>query len=223
GGGGGGGGASVLFVRESKLMEALRSALPDDVTFIEAHLEDVAWGEGSAEGGNDRTVAVEGSNTPSSSSKNNDSEDGSRWTAEFDLMVGADGSESAVRDRVASMGEKGDGAAPSDKRDGRELSGPAKTTGASEEIDAAIELASPKRRGYTVYRGVVCSSGSPSSAAAGAGPANDTAADLAGQGDGGHDEAGWGLASFQTWGPGLRFASVPLAGSERMWFATVAD
>ncbi|CAN0510872.1 unnamed protein product, partial [Ectocarpus sp. 12 AP-2014] len=29
--------------------------------------------------------------------------------------------------------------------------------------------------------------------------------------------------SFQTWGPGLRFASVPLAGDERMWFATVED
>ena len=53
---------------------------------------------------------------------------------------------------------------------------------------AAAAAADPQRRGYHVYRGV-CSAG---------------------------DGEGWGLESFQTWGPGLRFAPVPLAGRERV-------
>ncbi|CAN0492570.1 unnamed protein product [Laminaria digitata] len=68
-----------------------------------------------------------------------------------------------------------------------------------------------ERRGYVVYRGV-CT-------------ANSVAVATAGEGGGGvrKREGGGsrllgelGLDSFQTWGPGLRFASVPLAGEERV-------
>ena len=58
--------------------------------------------------------------------------------------------------------------------------------------------ATPERRGYVVYRGVCAGS----------------AVGCEGR-EGGAQEQ-WGSESFQTWGPGLRFASVPLAGDERV-------
>lgn len=212
----------------------MRSALPDDVTFIDAQLEDVAFGEDPPDGGNDRTGVVGGpregfasgagrggARTDGGAADSNGG-DSRGWRAHFDLLVGADGSDSSVRDRVvlmslesetAAVGEGstlrkgGGGAPPPEKGERRELSDPAKLMEARE----GIELASPQRRGYTVFRGVVCSSEDPSSAD---GPAS--AVDRDGQDGEGDDGAEWGLQSFQTWGPGLRFASVPLAGNERV-------
>ncbi len=93
-----------------------------------------------------------------------------RWSADFDLLVGADGRDSLVR-REALLASREE----TDDADG---------------ADAAA-VAAPQRRGYHVYRGVCC-------------------------GSAGDEEGEWGLDSFQTWGPGLRFASVPLAGDERV-------
>lgn len=105
------------------------------------------------------------------------------WTAGFDLLVGADGPDSFVRNEAML-----------------------RWLGA----EAAGEAA-PRRRGYVVYRGVC--GGSESSAAAEAG----------GGGEERRGEEGWGLESFQTWGPGLRFASVPLAGDERVRSDTITN
>lgn len=71
--------------------------------------------------------------------------------------------------------------------------------------------ADPERRGYVVYRGVCTEGGAVAGAALG-GVGSGAAGN---QGESSwHDE--WGLESFQTWGSGLRFASVPLAGPERV-------
>ncbi|CAM9460870.1 unnamed protein product, partial [Pylaiella littoralis] len=133
GGGGGGAGdnsASVLFVRESKLIEALQSALPDNTRFVQARVEDIARASGSGKGGGvcsgrgtaagrfcaaaaaTTSIGPAGSRTGSSSSsssgidKGGDS-GGGRWTQEFDLLVGADGPESFVRDMVMVMSSPG--------------------------------------------------------------------------------------------------------------------
>lgn len=58
--------------------------------------------------------------------------------------------------------------------------------------------AEPVRRGYVVYRGVCAA-------------------------EGGAAGAGWDLESFQTWGAGKRFASVPLAGAERVSAAAFVE
>ncbi|CAM9208315.1 unnamed protein product [Ectocarpus sp. 4 AP-2014] len=203
GGGGEGGSASVLFVRESKLMEALRSALPADTKFVVGDVEDINWGRGARN--DDAGVAGKSRGTVSGRFCAAGAGDGG-WEADFDLLVGADGRQSFVRDRVvlapeagATDGRRGDA--------GRSVA----STGAVGRSEAAA--AGPRRRGYTVYRGV-CSSSSSSSSSSRRSPEGASRMD---------EEGGWGLASFQTWGPGLRFASVPLAGDARMWFATVED
>lgn len=56
-----------------------------------------------------------------------------------------------------------------------------------------------------MYRGV-CTESAAKEAFAGAGDV----------GEAGEGWVPWGTDSFQTWGPGLRFASVPLAGEERV-------
>lgn len=221
--------------------QALYSAVPDSVTFIEAHVEDIALGTNHPDGaGKDRTGAAQGTrrgtafgtvrqddaqrenNTADRNTTTNN--EGGSWQAEFDLLVGADGSDSSVRHRVMQMSLESETTAPGGREeqstgrggeasgsgDGGQSSPPAMMTG---ERDATVELASPKRRGYTVYRGVVSKGGGSSSSGA---KDADADADIAGQGEGGGDEMGWGLESFQTWGPGLRFASVPLAGDERV-------
>ncbi|CAM9843114.1 unnamed protein product [Ectocarpus sp. 6 AP-2014] len=199
GGEGRGGGASVLFVRESKLMEALRSALPADTKFVEGDVEDIKWGCGASN--DDAGVAGKNRGTVSGRFCAAGAGDGG-WEADFDLLVGADGPQSFVRDRVVSAAEAG----ATDGRRG-DAGRSVASTGAAGGSEAAV--AGPRRRGYTVYRGV-CSSSSSSSSR----PLPEGAPWI-------DEEGGWGLASFQTWGPGLRFASVPLAGDERMWFATV--
>eukprot|EP00752_Nemacystus_decipiens_P002018 g1936.t1 len=200
-----GSGASVLFVRESKLIEALQSAVPENVTFLTADVEDISWGSGGCDngkgggatthgerrgkgvgGGNGRGTAsgrIHGGGGDESGAAGDNPAATLRWTAEFELLVGADGPDSFVRNEamIASLGAR-----------------------------AAAEAA-PQRRGYAVYRGVCRHGGGRSDADVEAGGGED------------RKEGGWGLESFQTWGPGLRFASVPLAGDERMWFATVAD
>ncbi|CAM9354549.1 unnamed protein product [Ectocarpus sp. 13 AM-2016] len=198
--GAGGGGASVLFVRESKLMEALRSALPADTKFVEGDVEDINWGQGASN--DDVGVAGKSRGTVSGRFCAAGAGDGG-WEADFDLLVGADGPQSFVRNRVVLAAEAG---ATGGRRGGagRSVAG----TGAVAGSEAAA--AGPRRRGYTVYRGVCSSSGSSSRRSPEGAPRIN-------------EEGGWGLASFQTWGPGLRFASVPLAGDERMWFATVED
>ncbi|CAM9655686.1 unnamed protein product, partial [Ectocarpus sp. 8 AP-2014] len=195
---GGGGGASVLFVRESKLMEALRSALPADTKFVDCDVEDIKWRCGASN--DDAGVAGKSQGTVSGRFCAAGAGDGG-WEADFDLLVGADGPQSFVRDRVVLAAEAG---ATGGRRGdaGRSVA----STGAVGGSEAAA--AGPRRRGYTVYRGV-CSSSSSRRSPEGASRIDE--------------KGGWGLASFQTWGPGLRFASVPLAGDERTWFATVED
>lgn len=107
----------------------------------------------------------------------------------FDLIVGADGADSFVRRETLGCG-------------GREKN----------------SVTMPERRGYVVYRGV-CSL----SAATEEAPEHGFAARASGGGGGDEVQLGgrrsrehWGLESFQTWGPGLRFASVPLARDERV-------
>lgn len=63
-----------------------------------------------------------------------------------------------------------------------------------------------ERRGYVVYRGVCAAVLASTSSAA-----VDVAA-----AEGSERERDWCLESFQTWGSGLRFASVPLAGDKRV-------
>ncbi|CAM9440378.1 unnamed protein product [Ascophyllum nodosum] len=172
-----GSGASVLFVRESKLMEALRSTLSGNAEIIEATVEGLRWEEGRGGGSGVAAHLSPPSPKPSASTLEgvgSEFKPGFRWTGAFDLVVGADGADSFVRRvTVGGGGDDGD--------------------------------ATPERRGYVVYRGVCAGS----------------AVGCEGR-EGGAQEQ-WGSESFQTWGPGLRFASVPLAGDERMWFATVAD
>lgn len=171
--------------------------MPEDTKFIRADVEDISWGSrgcDNATGGDAYTSKTEervsgggtgggGKGRGTASGRLWGDGDGNggdsptstpRWREGFDLLVGADGPDSFVRNETmsASLGAEAAGAA------------------------------APQRRGYVVYRGV-CSSGSGGSAASGAVEA-------------GGEEGGWGLDSFQTWGPGLRFASVPLAGDERV-------
>lgn len=195
--------------------------MPEDATFVSADVEDISWGGGGGGGDPDNgtggTGGTGGGDTDARGGKEGvvggvvgrggaafgrlcgggtssiceGDGDGaaastSRWAARFDLLVGADGPQSFVRNEamLASLGAEAAGAA------------------------------APGRRGYVVYRGV-CSSRRRSSAVAAA------AAAAGGQGEGGGQE-GWGLESFQTWGPGLRFASVPLAGDERVRWTRLA-
>ncbi|CAM9951535.1 unnamed protein product [Ectocarpus sp. 12 AP-2014] len=197
--GAGGGGASVLFVRESKLMEALRSVLPADTKFVEGDAEDINWGCGASN--DDAGVAGKSRGTVSGRFCAAGAGDGG-WEADFDLLVGADGPQSFVRDRVVLAAEAG-------ATGGRRGDAGCSVAGTGAVAGSEAAAAGPRRRGYTVYRGV-CSSSSSSRRSSEGAPRID-------------EEGGWGLASFQTWGPGLRFASVPLAGDERMWFATVED
>ncbi|CAN0143679.1 unnamed protein product [Ectocarpus fasciculatus] len=199
---GGGGGASVLFVRESKLMEALRSALPADTKFIEGDVEGINWGCDASNDDGGGVAGMSGGIVSGRFCAAGASDGG--WEAGFDLLVGADGPQSFVRDRVMLAAEAG--ATSGGRGDaGHDVVAATGAVGGSEAAAAA-----PRRRGYAVYRGVCSSSNSSSRCSPEGAPRID-------------EEEGWGLASFQTWGPGLRFASVPLAGDERMWFATVED
>lgn len=170
--------------------------MPENATFISADVEDILWGSGGCDNGTGGTTAHRGKTEESGGGSGRGTASGrlcggsntgdspaaaSRWAAEFDLVVGADGPNSFVREEamLASLGAA---------------------------ATAAMVAAAPQRRGYVVYRGVC--RGDKRSAAAVEAP---------GGGEGGGQE-GWGLDSFQTWGPGLRFASVPLAGDERVRF-----
>lgn len=180
--------------------------VPEDVTFIRADVEEISWGSDGRENdtGDDTRSGEKGgvggrrgrgsasgrlcggtsSTRPGDGSSDGDYRATPRWKAEFDLLVGADGPNSFVRNDAMLV----------------PLGAEAATVAAAA---AAAAVTTPQRRGYVVYRGV-CSRRSAAAAAATA----------AGGEEGGRED--WGLESFQTWGPGLRFASVPLAGDERV-------
>lgn len=206
---------SLLAMQCHSSIQALRSRLSTNVQIIPAEASNVSWADVSApdrELGRGMDLRVVGA-VKESGGSNDDHQRGrrrQRLGLAIDLKPVA-GESTEVR--------KSPGVTASE----RFLTSPDLLVGADGTqslvrrflLSGDASRAEAKRRGYVVYRGV-CNAGLEVSEH----ERRENMAKERGNGGmptgGGGGGGGWGLESFQTWGPGLRFASVPLARKERV-------